>query len=147
MFLPNVTLKWHLQQQYEPTQSGDPRLHHEHGGARHHPRLVLVLLGGGGRGGQRPPGLRVRVRHTQRLLAVVLLAQQDVALRTADQSDVNVLLTNRSSPGGGRCWSPGSGTWSTAWSSTRRARSRTRTGSARSSRDTCSRDNRYKHYY
>ena len=62
------------------TQSGDSRLQNKDGGAGHHP--VVVVLGAGAPllGRQRPAGLRVWVRHTERLHTVVSLTEDDVAL-------------------------------------------------------------------
>ena len=63
------------------TQRGDSRLENKDGGAGHHPVVVILGPGASLLGRQRSAGLRVRVRHTERLHTVVFLAEDDVALQ------------------------------------------------------------------
>ena len=65
----------------ELTQRGDSRLENKDGGAGHHPVVVILGPGASLLGRQRSAGLRVRVRHTERLHTVVFLAEDDVALQ------------------------------------------------------------------
>ena len=65
----------------ELTQRGDSRLENKDGGAGHHPVVILLRPGGALLSGQGPAGLRVRVRHTERLPTLVPFTEEDVALQ------------------------------------------------------------------
>ena len=65
----------------ELTKCSHSGLHHKYGGAGHHPVVILLRPGGALLSGQGSAGLRVRVRHTERLPALVPLTEEDVALQ------------------------------------------------------------------
>ena len=65
----------------ELTQRSHSRLENKDGGAGHHPVVVILGAGAALLGGQRPAGLGVWVRHTERLHTVVSLTEDDVALQ------------------------------------------------------------------